>query len=246
MKLSAPIYILKQQAKALSRQEKVRLNVALDRIATREGYIAWSHLASSWQRQDTGSLVYRQLQPGDLILVGARPGHGKTLLGLGLAVEAMAHGNRAALFTLEDTTATVEQRFDMLGKDMGAVRDRFLLDTSEDISPRHIAERLAAAPPRTLVVIDYLQLLDQRRDKPALDVQVRELKACAEGRQAMVVCLSQISRDYAPAGSPYPGLQDVRLPNPVDLALFSKACFLHGGKMQLLVGSWSKPGDGPA
>lgn len=237
MKLSAPIYILKQQAKAVSRRDKVRLHVALDQIAAREGFSAWSHLASSWQRQDTSSLVYRQFHPGDLILVGARPGQGKTLLGISLAVEAMTHGNRAAFFTFEYTAAEVEKRFIALGRDISEFRGRLLLDTSEDISSRHIVQRLAVAPPHTLVVIDYLQLLDQRRDKPTLDVQVRELKEFASAKNAVVVCLSQISRDYESAANPYPGLQDVRLPNHVDLSLFNKACFLNNGKMQLLLES---------
>lgn len=237
MKLSAPIYILKQQAKAVSRRDKVRLHVALDQIATREGFSAWSHLASSWQRQDTSSLVYQQFHPGDLILVGARPGQGKTLLGISLAVEAMTHGNHAAFFTFEYTAAEVEKRFITLGRDISEFRGRLHLDTSEDISSRHIVQRLAVAPPHTLVVIDYLQLLDQRRDKPMLDVQVRELKEFAGAKGAVVVCLSQISRDYESAAKPYPGLQDVRLPNHVDLSLFNKACFLNNGKMQLLLES---------
>lgn len=80
-------------------------------------------------------------------------------------------------------------------------------------------------------------MLDQRRDKPALDAQVRELKAFADERRAIVVCLSQISRDYEPASRPYPELRDVRLPNPVDLSFFDKACFLANGRMQLQFGS---------
>jgi replicative DNA helicase len=234
VKLSAPIYILKQQAKAISRRDKLRLHVALDRIAAREGFDAWSHLASTWQSQDTGSIVYDQLGVGDLVLVGSRPGQGKTLLGIGLALEAMSRGDRAAFFTLECTAAEVGKHFASLGKDLGEFRDRFVLDTSDDICARHIALRLGAAPPRTLVVIDYLQVLDQRRDKPPLDAQVRELRGFARARQAVVVCLSQISRTFDLASKPYPELQDVRLPNPLDLSLFDKACFLHGGMMQLL------------
>ena len=46
MRLSAPIYILKQQAKALARSERIPLHLALDRIANREGFRVWSHLAA--------------------------------------------------------------------------------------------------------------------------------------------------------------------------------------------------------
>jgi len=237
MKLSAPIYILKQQAKAMSRQENVRLHVALDRIAVREGFKAWSHLSASWQPEAPGSSLFALLQAGDLVLLGSRPGQGKTLLALGLAVEAMKRGQRAAFFSLEFTPADVAHSFDILGQDLRAFDDRFLVDVSEDMSASHIQSRLAATPPGTLVLIDYLQLLDQRRDKPALDQQVRDLKAFALARKAIVVCLSQISRSYQPTARPCPDLDDVRLPNPLDLSLFSKACFIHDGKMQIVIGS---------
>ncbi|HSI47754.1 MAG TPA: DNA helicase [Ideonella sp.] len=237
MKLSAPIHVLKQQAKALSRQENIRLHAALDCIAVREGFNAWSHLAARWQPGSPGAALFAQLQSGDLVLVGSRPGQGKTLLAIGLAIEAMQQRQHAALFTLEFTAADVARCFGLLGHDLADFGERFVLDLSERISAGHIATRLADAPPRTLVVIDYLQLLDQPREHPPLDQQVRTLKAFAQARQAIVVCLSQISRGYEGTGRPCPDLADVRLPNPVDLSLFSKACFLHNGKMQLVVGS---------
>jgi replicative DNA helicase len=238
MKLSAPIYILKQQAKALSQRDSVRLHVALDQVAAREGFTAWSHLASTWQQQDTSRSVYKQFRQGDLVLVGSRPGQGKTLLSAGLAVEAMSHGHNAAFFTLEYTAAEVDKLFGMLGQTLTEFQDQWLLDTSDDISAEYIAHRLAGTPPSTLVVIDYLQLLDQRRDKPAMDVQLKQLKAFAHANQATVVCLSQIARDYTLTSKACPSLQDVRLPNPADLSLFDKACFIQDGKMQLhLAGS---------
>lgn len=233
MKLSAPIYILKQQAKALAHRESVRLHVALDQVAAREGFSAWSHLASTWQKQDTSRSVYKQFHQGDLVLVGSRPGQGKTLLSAGLAVEAMSHGHNAAFFTLEYTAAEVDKLFGMLGRALTEFQDQWLLDTSDNISAEYIAHRLAGTRPSTLVVIDYLQLLDQRRDKPSLDVQLRQLKAFAQASQAKVVCLSQIARDYTPTSKACPSLQDVRLPNPADLSLFDKACFIQDGKMHL-------------
>jgi replicative DNA helicase len=84
-----------------------------------------------------------------------------------------------------------------------------------------------------LVVVDYLQLLDQRRDKPGLAIQVQELRAFANASQSVVVCLSQIGRKYTLASRECPSMQDVRLPNPADLSVFDKACFLQGGKMRL-------------
>lgn len=233
MKLSAPIYILKQQAKALSQRENLRLHAALDQVAAREGFNAWSHLASSWQQADTSHSLYEQLRPGELLLLGSRPGQGKTLLSIGLAVEAMTRGHRAAFFTLEFTTAEVEALFAVLGRSQQDFRGKWLLDTSEDMSAGYISERLADEPPGTLVVVDYLQLLDQRRDKPNLDQQVRELKTHAQKCRSVVICLSQIAREFKPSSGSIPSIRDVRMPNPVDLSIFDKACFMHAGKMRL-------------
>jgi replicative DNA helicase len=84
----------------------------------------------------------------------------------------------------------------------------------------------------TLVVIDYLQLLDQKRGNPELMQQVRTLRSFARTRELIVICISQIDRSYDPSIKPFPDLEDVRLPNPLDLTLFSKACFLNNGEIQ--------------
>ena len=89
------------------------------------------------------------------------------------------------------------------------------------------------AHPGTLIVVDYLQLLDQRRDKPSLDQQVRELKEHARKCQSIVICLSQIAREFRLGSRAIPSLRDVRLPNSIDLTIFDKACFMHDGKMKL-------------
>ena len=97
--------------------------------------------------------------------------------------------------------------------------------------------QLAAAPRGTLVVIDYLQLLDQKRENPALMVQVRTLDAFARERGLIFVFISQIDRSYDPATKPCPDLADVRLPNPLDLTLFSKTCFLNNGAIEFRAAS---------
>ncbi len=233
MNLSAPIYILKQQAKALSRKERIPLHRALDLLANREGFATWSLLAARASADTTSSRLLTELRAGDLILLGARPGQGKTLLGLGLAIESMARGDRAAFFTLDFTVADVARCFGLLGKKLADFRDRFLVDDADAITADYIVARLACAPPSTLVVVDYLQLLDQKRDSPSVMEQVGSLKRFARERRSIVVCLSQINRSYDPAAKPFPGLADVRSPNPLDLTLFDKACFLNQGKMQL-------------
>lgn len=81
-------------------------------------------------------------------------------------------------------------------------------------------------------MIDYLQLLDQKRENPELAVQVASLRKFARERGLIVVLISQIDRAYDPSTKPVPDLTDVRLPNPLDLKLFDKACFVQAGELR--------------
>ncbi len=232
MKLSAPVYRLKRNARLLSRAENIPLHAALDRVAAGEGFASWSLLSSRISDASPAARLYQQLTPGDLVLVGARPGHGKTLLSLELAVEAMKSRNRSVFFTLEYTRQDIADRFRAIGTDMALFGDLFEFDTSDAISADYISERLANASRGTLAVIDYLQLLDQKRENPELMTQVRTLKAFARQRDLILVFISQIDRSFDPTDKPCPDISDIRLPNPLDLQLFSKTCFLNNGEVR--------------
>jgi replicative DNA helicase len=234
MKLSAPIYHLKRKAKLLSREENMPLHRALDRVALQEGYRDWSLLAAKLSKSRPAKTLFARLTPGDLLLLGARPGQGKTLMSLELAVEAMKSGNRAVFFTLEYTEKDVLDRFHAIGAEYTRFDRLFEFDCSDAISANYIIEKLSSASHGTLVVIDYLQLLDQKRENPELVVQVRALKAFARDRGLIIVFISQIHRSYDPTKKSFPDTRDIRLPNPLDLRLFSKTCFLNNGEMQLL------------
>lgn len=234
MKLSTPVFILKQQAKALSRREKIPLHQALDRLAKREGFKAWSLLAEKVRSDDLGTTLLEQLRPGDLMLLAARPGQGKTLLSLDLATKTMRRGHRAAFYTLCATKADVAKWVGAIDEDWSAFGDRALVDDSDDICADYIVTRLGAVPARTLVIVDYLQLLDEKRKHPELMVQVRQLKYFAQKRQVIIVCLSQVDRSYDPSKRACPRIGDVRLPNPLDLGVFDRACFLNQGRARVV------------
>jgi len=237
MKLSVPIYQLKRDAKRRARDEGIPLHEALDRVAVAEGFSGWSLLAARYAESSPAARLYGRLEPGEMVLVGARPGQGKTLLALELAAEAAKSGGQGMFFTLEYTDKDVLERLRAIGREPAELGSRFGFDCSDRISADYIIEKMAQAPRGTLVVVDYLQLLDQRRENPPLAEQVRALKAFAGERGLVIVFISQIDRSYDPTEKPYPDAGDIRLPNPVDLRLFSKTCFLNNGEIRLQTAS---------
>jgi hypothetical protein len=217
MKLSAPIPVLKRKARLLARTKTIPLHQALDEVAASEGIAGWSLLAAKAAAVRPAARLFARLAPGDMVLLG----------------EAMKSGHRGSFFTLEYTEKEVLDRFRAIGADRAQFGSLFELDSSDIISAAHIAGRMASAPCGTMVVVDYLQLLDQKRDNPKLMEQVRALRALARDKGLIVVMISQIDRSYDPATKTMPDLGDVRLPNPLDLKLFDKACFLANGEVRI-------------
>src|ERR1700761_1341954 len=142
MKLSARIYHLKRKAKQLSREKKIPLHQALDRIAVEEGFRHWGLLSARAATATAASRLFGQFRPGDIALIGARPGQGKTLMGVEILIETMKPGHRAAVFTLEFTEKDVRDLFRTAGVDMPEVSDRLDVDTSDAISADSIMQRL--------------------------------------------------------------------------------------------------------
>ena len=231
MHLSQPIHRLKRRARLLSRREGIPLHAALDRVAREEGFSAWSMLVARSVAPPPGRAKLSQLSDGDLLLLGGRPGQGKTLLSLDLAVQAVKAGRTAVFFTLEYNHAEVLRCAAAIGADPGTFGARVRIDTSDDISADHIIGQLQSAARGTLVIVDYLQLLDQKRENPTLAQQVVALRDFARERGLVFVFLSQIHRSFDGGGKDVPGLADVRLPNPLDLTLFTKACFVHADQV---------------
>ena len=71
-------------AKNLSREAKIPPQAALDCVAKQEAFKGWSLPTSKAPQMASAEELLARLVPGDTVLVGARPGQGKTLLSLGL------------------------------------------------------------------------------------------------------------------------------------------------------------------
>lgn len=232
MRLSAPIFRLKRHAKLLSRAQGIPLHQALNQIAASEGYNAWSHLAASAAPPPLAETILTELAEGDILLLAARPGHGKTLAGLEIAATAHRKGRNGLFFTLDYHEQDVVRHLRQITDPANIAPDAVTIDTSDEICADHIIRRLSRMPGPSVAVVDYLQLLDQRRSTPELDTQLAHLQRHAQTSGDIIVAISQIDRSFEASGKDLPGLNDVRLPNPVDLSRFTRTCFLHDGAVK--------------
>ena len=233
MRLSAPIFALKRKARLLSRTENIPLYQALNIISKIEGYSSWSLLIADSKNSSSASNIYRKLEPGDLLLLGARKGHGKTSLALQLLSEAIKSGENSLMFSLDFTNNEVSNVLKNLGLSDLEYDRQFSFDSSDDIYSRHIIERISSLPKNSTVVIDYLQLLDQKRENPSLADQMHELRNYASEKGTKFIVLSQIRRSFEETSKSIPDINDVRLPNPINLSVFHKTCFVNNGKINV-------------
>lgn len=233
MKLTHPIYRLKRIARQKARQTGLPLSQALNELAVAEGFTSWSNLASVWRSRGPAEVLLDRFREGNLILLAARPGQGKTLLGLELAATASVGGRNATFFSSECSETDVQRKltesgFGTPGKNTGPA-----MDLTDCVCARHIISRLDHAPRKTIAVIDYLQVMDQDRREPPLGEQIVNLRRFARDRGHTIVFLSQVHRSFDPKSKPLPDFEDLRTTNPVDLSLFDAGCFLHDGELVL-------------
>ena len=177
------------------------------------------------------------LNKSDLIIVGARPGMGKTSFILNLARNAARVGKKVAFFSLEMSRDQLAQRLLSLDSSVGINRLRkgglsldewdriatatgelynakIYVDESSAITVQQIKAKVRRNKP-DVVFIDYLQLLTAvtKSDNRAVQVQemTRDLKIMAKELAIPVVVCSQLSRAGTGRGvSHIPQLSDLR------------------------------------
>lgn len=180
------------------------------------------------------------LQPGELILLAARPSTGKTALALGIARNVALRGEAVFFASLEQPHADLAERllcceasvdgFRLRKGFTDAVEDTRLrnatatlrgLPLEVDDASRQSVLRIAAHVRRLkhrrdlrLVVVDYLQLLDPEDRKAPRHEQVagvsRRLKGLARESNLPVLCLCQLNREVEHRRGERPRLADLR------------------------------------
>jgi replicative DNA helicase len=181
------------------------------------------------------------LQPSDLIIIAGRPSMGKTALALNIVYNAaLNHNVGTALFSLEMSSMQLGIR--LLGLDgmidasrlrKGALQDDewtrliestdrlsklpIFIDDSSGLSVLEMkakARRLKKQHGISLVVIDYLQLMQSKRFVESRQQEIsdisRSLKALAKDLDVPVVALSQLNRQVEGRTIKKPMLADLR------------------------------------
>ena len=179
-------------------------------------------------------------QPGNLIVLAARPAMGKSAMATNIAENAaVEHGKPVALFSLEMSEREVAQRFiasqakvssDKLRKGQvkrewpkvvkaadKLARAPLWIDDSSDIGIMEIrakARRLHSRHPLGLLVVDYLQLMRAEDPSDSRVEQVgkmsRGLKILARELNIPVIAISQLSRAVESRPDKRPLLSDLR------------------------------------
>jgi len=181
------------------------------------------------------------LQPSDLIIIAGRPSMGKTALALNIGYNAAKRtGKAVAVFSLEMSKQQLGIR--MLGFDSsidatklrtGFLRDKewerltdsanrltelpIFIDDSSAISVLEMkakCRRLKKSHDLTLVIVDYLQLIQGRRSAESRQIEISEvsrmLKALAKDLNVPVMALSQLNRKVEDRPNKRPQLADLR------------------------------------
>jgi replicative DNA helicase len=231
VKLSAPIHVLKSQAQQLKKEKAITNTEALDLIAKREGFNSWALLQS--KKDDMFPKSYEEIldffNPGDIVLIGARPSKGKTIFTIGLLVQAIQKESaKNYCFSLSEVHKDIATRMAVYDESIGEKNNYFTLDYSNDISAKYIIEKTHKTVSRgSIIVVDYLQLLDEKRSNPPIQDQVEQLKNYAKEKECVVVFISQLNREIESRLDKKPTMEDVRLPNPLELKFFNKIILLY-------------------
>ena len=193
------------------------------------------------------------LHPSNLLIVAARPGMGKSALALNIAQNAAIDDHPVAIFTLEMSREEVVSRMLCASGRIDSQRLRsgqlgesdftklsnaasilykkpIFVDDSPGLTVTEIrakCRRMARRPGLSLVVVDYLQLMQgsgQENRQQEIAAISRSLKNLARELEVPVIALSQLNRSMEQREDKRPRLSDLResgsLEQDADVVMF--------------------------
>jgi replicative DNA helicase len=178
-------------------------------------------------------------QPSDLVIIAARPSHGKTALMVTLADYASSHNYSVGIFSLEMSKEQITDRFVAAESGVNLLKFRSGKFEPEDWTKIHRAEskfhtkkifiddtggisygeirrrsrRMKLKHGIDIFFIDYLQLMsgDQKHGRvEEISSISRNLKAAAKELNVPVIALSQLNRAVEMRDNKRPRLSDLR------------------------------------
>jgi replicative DNA helicase len=178
------------------------------------------------------------LEPGNLMIVAARPSVGKTMWGCNVADHVATAGGAVLFHTLEMSRREVGMRImsarsgvsvkamrsgtkdgehwgRMSGQMPAAAQQRMLIDDAAAVTVGQVrakARRMQRKTGLSLVVIDYLQLMRGDGDNRTQEMGSisRGLKALAKELQVPIIALAQLNRGVEGRADKRPLLSDLR------------------------------------
>ena len=178
------------------------------------------------------------LEPGDLVILAARPSIGKTAFAVNIADHVAKEKKSVAFFSLEMPARQIGLRIlssrtripvsemrggelssdylDRIASSMAGVHDqRLMIDDKPAVTVAYIrskARQLKRKHGLDLIVIDYIGLMTGRGDNRTQELGAisRGLKALAKELQTPVIALAQLNRGLEQRSDKRPMLSDLR------------------------------------
>ncbi|MBC8203422.1 MAG: replicative DNA helicase [Planctomycetes bacterium] len=212
------------------------LNEAIEQIEKNDGRVI-TGVATGYTDLDE---ITSGLQPGEMIIVAARPSMGKTALALNIAENMVMSGTPVGMFSLEMSRQQLVQRLlssraavsghklrrNMLSEsDMQAIiracdelmQSPLFIDDTPGLSIMQLrakARRLKQSHDIGAVIIDYMQLMTSGKRAESRQQEVSEIsrgiKALARELNVPVICLSQLNRAAEQREGHRPRMSDLR------------------------------------